>query len=60
MRFTPNSCDKRPADGCPACDVDRTDMIGMIGESARLANKLRLTSSGTVLIRTLAGGARRN
>ena len=59
MRFTPNSCDKRPADGCPACDVDRTDMIGMIGESARLANKLRLTSSvGFVVVSTLGTNAR--
>ena len=59
MRFTPNSCNKRRADSRPACDVDRADMIGMVGESARLTNKLRLASSvGFVVVPTLGTNAR--
>lgn len=56
MRFTPNSRDKRPADVGPACDVDRTDMVGVVGESARLANKLGLAST-IGLVDTSAKGA---
>lgn len=59
MRFTLNSCNKRRADSRPACDVDRADMIGMVGESARLANKIRLASSvGFVVVSTLDTNAR--
>jgi len=55
MRFTPNSCDKRPADVGPACDVDRANMVGMVGESARLADKLGLASA-VCLVDTPAKG----
>ena len=59
MRFTLNSCNKRRADSRPACDINRADMIGMVGESARLANKLRLASSvGFVIMSTLGTNAR--
>lgn len=34
--------DDRQHYGCPACDVNRADMVGMVDEVARLANKLGL------------------
>ena len=43
--FTLNSRCDRPIDCGPTCDVHRADMIGVIGESARCANKLRLASA---------------
>ena len=60
MCFTPNNCDKRPADCGPACDVDRADVVGVVGETARLANKIGLASTvGLVLTPALGASARR-
>jgi len=42
MRFTPDSRDYRRIDWRPACDIDRSDVISMVGESARLARKFAL------------------
>ena len=43
--FTPNSRYDRSVYFGPACDVDRTDVVGMVGETARLAKKLSLASA---------------
>ena len=42
MCFTSNSCDKRPADVGPACNVHRSDMVGVISKPTRLTNELGL------------------
>jgi hypothetical protein len=59
MRFTLNSCDRRPDDSGPACDVDRSDVVGVVRETARLTNKIGLSSTvGFVLTPALGASAR--
>ena len=47
--FTPNSRRDGLIDCSPTCDVHRANMIGIIGEPARCANKLRLASATSLV-----------
>ena len=43
--FTPNSRYNRPIDCGPACDIHRADVVGVIGETTRLATEQRLAQT---------------
>ena len=58
--FTLIARDDRHVGGCPACDVDRSDVVGVVRETARLATELGLAPAvGLVDVVATRTGARR-